>query len=129
MGNAEVATSTLLDLHGQGVRLAVDDFGTGYSSLSYLKKFPIDKLKIDRSFILDLATNPASIEIVGAILAMAHSLNLSVVAEGVETEDQLAILKTLRCDEIQGFFYSRPIPAEAFAATLKQGRLAGKAAA
>ncbi|MEW5728709.1 MAG: EAL domain-containing protein, partial [Pseudomonadota bacterium] len=129
MRNAETAISTLLALHNQGVRLAVDDFGTGYSSLSYLKKFPLDKLKIDRSFVLDLATNPASIEIVGAIVAMAHSLNLAVVAEGVESEDQLDILRTLRCDEIQGFFYSRPIPGETFDGILKLGRLEGKQAA
>ncbi len=129
MRNAETAISTLLALHNQGVHLAVDDFGTGYSSLSYLKKFPLDKLKIDRSFVLDLATNPASVEIVGAIVAMAHSLNLSVVAEGVETEEQLTILRSLRCNEVQGFYYSRPIPADTFEGILRLGRLTGSQAA
>ncbi|MGE5545372.1 MAG: putative bifunctional diguanylate cyclase/phosphodiesterase [Solirubrobacterales bacterium] len=129
MRNAEVAIQTLMDLHAQGVRLAVDDFGTGYSSLSYLKKFPLDKLKIDRSFVMDIESNPASVEIVGAIIAMAHSLNLAVIGEGVETAAQLAILKTLKCDEIQGFYYAKPVPAATFAAMLKKGRLKGQAAA
>ena len=127
MHNAEAAAHTLMDLHHQGVRLAVDDFGTGYSSLSYLKKFPLDKLKIDRSFVMDIDANPASAEIVGAIIAMGHSLNLEIVAEGVENDAQLEVLKGLKCDEIQGFYYSRPIPAETFAGILRLGRLEGAA--
>jgi diguanylate cyclase (GGDEF)-like protein/PAS domain S-box-containing protein len=129
MHNAEAAIRTLMDLHEQGVRLAVDDFGTGYSSLSYLKKFPLDKLKIDRSFVMDIDTNPASAEIVGAIIAMGHSLNLEIVAEGVENDSQLEVLRTLHCDEIQGFYYSRPIPAETFASILRLGRMDGAVAA
>lgn len=127
MQNAEAAIRTLMNLHGHGVRLAVDDFGTGYSSLSYLKKFPLDKLKIDRSFVMDIDTNPASAEIVGAIIAMGHSLNLEIVAEGVENDAQLAVLKGLHCDEIQGFYYSRPIPADTFAGLMRLGRIEGHA--
>ncbi|HLO74903.1 MAG TPA: EAL domain-containing protein [Magnetospirillum sp.] len=129
MHNAEMTIRTLMELHGHGVRLAVDDFGTGYSSLSYLKKFPLDKLKIDRSFVMDIDANPASAEIVGAIIAMGHSLNLEIVAEGVENDAQLGVLKELKCDEIQGFYYSRPIPAETFASILRLGRLDGHATA
>ncbi|MCR6632008.1 MAG: EAL domain-containing protein [Magnetospirillum sp.] len=128
MHNAEAAIRTLMDLHSHGVRLAVDDFGTGYSSLSYLKKFPLDKLKIDRSFVMDIDSNPASAEIVGAIIAMGHSLNLEIVAEGVENDAQLEVLKGLKCDEIQGFYYSRPIPADTFAGILRLGRMDGHAA-
>lgn len=127
MHDAESAISTLMELHGHGVRLAVDDFGTGYSSLSYLKKFPLDKLKIDRSFVMDIHANPASAEIVGAIVAMGHSLNLEIVAEGVENDAQLEILRTLRCDEIQGFYYSRPIPGETFSAIMRLGHMDGHA--
>ena len=129
MHNAESAITTLMELHGHGVRLAVDDFGTGYSSLSYLKKFPLDKLKIDRSFVMDIDTNPASAEIVGAIIAMGHSLNLEIVAEGVENDAQLEVLKGLKCDEIQGFYYSRPIPADTFSGILRLGRMDGHATA
>jgi diguanylate cyclase (GGDEF)-like protein/PAS domain S-box-containing protein len=125
MRNAEMAISTLMELHGHGVRLAVDDFGTGYSSLSYLKRFPLDKLKIDRSFIHDVDTNATSAEIVGAIIAMAHSLNLSVIGEGVERAAQLSVLGQLHCDEIQGFYYSRPIPAQTFAEILRLGKVVG----
>jgi len=129
MHHAEATIETLMQLHKQGVRLAIDDFGTGYSSLSYLKKFPLDKLKIDRSFVMDIDTNPASAEIVGAIVAMGHSLNLEIVAEGVENDAQLEVLKGLKCDEIQGFYYSRPIPAETFASILRLGRIDGHATA
>ncbi|MBC7907153.1 MAG: EAL domain-containing protein [Rhodospirillaceae bacterium] len=126
MHNAESAIQTLMELHDVGCHLAVDDFGTGYSSLSYLKKFPLDKLKIDRSFVMDIDVNPASAEIVGAIVAMGHSLNLQIVAEGVENEAQLAVLKALKCEQIQGFYYSRPIPAETFAGILRLGSIEGK---
>ncbi|MBC7952964.1 MAG: EAL domain-containing protein [Rhodospirillaceae bacterium] len=126
MHNAESAIQTLMELHNVGVHLAVDDFGTGYSSLSYLKKFPLDKLKIDRSFVMDIDVNPASAEIVGAIIAMGHSLNLQIVAEGVENDAQLAVLKALKCEQIQGFYYSRPIPAETFSGILRLGSIEGK---
>ncbi len=129
MHHAEATIETLMQLHGHGVRLAIDDFGTGYSSLSYLKKFPLHKLKIDRSFVMDIDTNPASAEIVGAIVAMGHSLNLQIVAEGVENDAQLDVLRGLKCDEIQGFYYSRPIPADTFAGILRLGRMDGHATA
>lgn len=129
MRDPEATVDTLMRLHEKGVRLAVDDFGTGYSSLSYLKKFPLDKLKIDRSFVQDIGTNPASTEIVAAIVAMGHSLNLAIVAEGVETEEQLAVLTEMGCDEIQGFYYSRPVPADTFASLLRLGRIEGRRAA
>ncbi|MBI5165577.1 MAG: EAL domain-containing protein [Magnetospirillum sp.] len=118
MANAEQAVTTLSALHARGVRLTVDDFGTGYSSLSYLKRFPLDTLKIDRSFIQDIDANPASADIVTAIIAMAHALDLTVVAEGVETKAQHDVLHRLECDQIQGYYHSKPIPAAAFAALM-----------
>ena len=108
----------LRSLHAQGLRLSLDDFGTGYSSLSYLQRLPIGVLKIDRSFITPLGSEQAN-AIVRAIIAMAHSLDLVVVAEGVETEAQLTILRALGCDIGQGYFYSQPLPAAAFSALLR----------
>ncbi len=109
MHNAEMALVTLKALRDLGVRLAVDDFGTGYSSLSYLKRFPIDTIKIDRSFVRDIATDPDDAAIIKAIAVMAKSLNLEVVAEGVETLDQIEFLQSLDCRFMQGYFFSRPI--------------------
>ncbi|NVD74513.1 EAL domain-containing protein [Duganella sp. BJB1802] len=103
--------ATLAALRAMGVRIAIDDFGTGYSSLAYLKRFPVDALKIDISFIRDVTSNPDDAAVVDTIIAMAHSLKLEVVAEGVETEAQLAYLGRQRCDQIQGYHYSRPLPA------------------
>ena len=114
MGNAERHIRTLHELKALGVTLSIDDFGTGYSSLSYLKRFPLDELKIDRSFVSGVDTDPDNAAIVIAIIVMAHSLGLSVVAEGVETQAQLAFLKSKACDECQGFLFARPMPAEAF---------------
>jgi EAL domain-containing protein (putative c-di-GMP-specific phosphodiesterase class I) len=94
-----------------GVQVSIDDFGTGYSSLARLKKFPIDGVKIDRSFIRDIVTSPDDAAITTAIIAMAHSLRLRVVAEGVESRAQVRFLRERGCDEIQGFYYSRPVPA------------------
>jgi diguanylate cyclase (GGDEF)-like protein len=118
MHNVEEATHTLARLDEIGVRLAIDDFGTGYSSLSYLKRFPIHTLKIDRSFVRDISTDPDDAAIVTAIVAMARSLNLKVTAEGVETDEQAAFLRSLPCDQAQGFHFGRPMPSAEFVAHL-----------
>ena len=112
MQNAENSIYTLRELKSLGVRIAMDDFGTGYSSLSYLKRFPIDTLKLDRTFINDVTTDPSDAAIVSAVIVMSHSLSLKVVAEGVETEEQLAFLTKQNCDLIQGFFFSAPMSAD-----------------
>lgn len=111
MENSELTIRTLNVLKSMGVRISIDDFGTGYSSLGRLKQLPIDTLKIDRSFIRDIPMDPDDMAIAEAIVAMAHSLKLNVVAEGVETLDQLNFLKSLDCDEVQGYFISRPASA------------------
>jgi len=111
MSNAEHTVDVLQDLKALGIRISIDDFGTGYSSLAYLKRFPIDKLKIDIAFIRDVTTNEDDAAITTAIINMAHSLKLKVIAEGVETLEQLEFLRTHRCDEIQGYYFSRPLPA------------------
>ena len=111
MQNDQASLDNLHALHRLGVHLAIDDFGTGYSSLSYLKRFPVDSLKIDRSFIRDITTDPDDATIVSAITVMAHRLNLTVIAEGVETEEQLAFLQHCACDAMQGFLFSKPLAA------------------
>ena len=116
MEQAKETLSTLHRLKGLGVALAIDDFGTGYSSLAYLKRFPVDTLKVDRSFVNDAATHPDAAAIVNGIIALAHSLRLSVVAEGVETPDQHAFLAEAGCDFIQGYLLAKPLPAEEFRA-------------
>jgi EAL domain-containing protein (putative c-di-GMP-specific phosphodiesterase class I) len=113
--NVDENVAVLRKLGKLGTSLAVDDFGTGYSSLSYLKQLPIDTLKIDRSFVRDIETDPDDAAIISAIIAMAHSLNLRVTAEGVETQGQLAALRKLDCDQYQGYLISHPMPAEEFA--------------
>ena len=105
------STSVLEELHDIGIQIAIDDFGTGYSSLNYLKNFHIHRLKIDRSFVRDMMNGPKDAKIVGTIVSIAHALNLKVIAEGVETEEQLEFLRNLQCDEIQGFYYSKPLSA------------------
>lgn len=97
-------------LHDLGLRLAIDDFGTGYSSLSYLKKFPIDTVKVDRSFIMDIPNGTDDMAITSAVIAMAHRLNMEVVAEGVETAEQLEFLQREGCDYAQGFLFSKALP-------------------
>ena len=102
-------SSVLQDLKAMGLKLAIDDFGTGYSSLSYLKHFPISKLKIDRSFIRNVAVDPDDAAITTAIISMAKSLHLKVIAEGVEDEAQMTFLRAHQCDEIQGYYFSKPL--------------------
>ena len=121
MKRAESTESVLTALKAKGVRVAVDDFGTGYSSLSYLRKFPIDSLKIDQSFIRQITTSPDETSIVTAILSMAQSLKLRVVAEGVETQAELLFLQAHNCEEAQGYYFSRPVPADQFAKLLTTG--------
>jgi diguanylate cyclase (GGDEF)-like protein/PAS domain S-box-containing protein len=112
MQNAEATVEILRQLKALGVRISIDDFGTGYSSLSYLRRLPIDTLKIDQSFVRDITTDPDDAAIVTAVLAMARSLKLAVVAEGVESEEQLAFLAARSCDRMQGYLFSRPLPAD-----------------
>jgi len=118
MQNAEQSLSIMRKLKEMGVRISIDDFGTGYSSLSYLKRFPIDTVKIDQNFVRDLAHSSNDAAIVTAVISMARALKLSVIAEGVETEEQLDFLKREQCETIQGFLYSKPVPAEEFGAAL-----------
>ena len=126
MQQADASIATLRELKAMDIRLSVDDFGTGYSSLSYLKRFPIDTLKIDKSFVRDIPGDADDAAIAGAVITMAHSLGLKVVAEGVETAEQLRFLREHNCDTMQGYYFSRPLPAEQFEALLKNGvRLAG----
>lgn len=111
--NAEVI-QRLQQFKAYGIQVAVDDFGTGYSSLSYLNKFQVDYIKIDRSFIRDLNLSPSNQTLCEAMISMAHKLNIKVVAEGVETKEQLTILKKMNCDYVQGFLFSPPVPAKEF---------------
>jgi EAL domain-containing protein (putative c-di-GMP-specific phosphodiesterase class I) len=119
MHNPERAVKLLAKLKDMGIHLSIDDFGTGYSSLSYLKRFPLDSLKIDRSFIQDLPGNSDDAAITQAIIAMAHSLRLKVIAEGVDTEEQLRFLRDHECDEMQGYYFSVPLPENEFSILLQ----------
>jgi diguanylate cyclase (GGDEF)-like protein/PAS domain S-box-containing protein len=121
MKRAESAISVLQALRAIGVQLAVDDFGTGYSSLSYLSRFPVDALKIDQSFIRQITSSPPKSAIITTIISMGQSLNLRVIAEGVETHEEMAYLLTHKCDEAQGYYFSKPVPREQFAALLENG--------
>jgi len=121
MQQAEASVNTLRELKAMGIRISIDDFGTGYSSLSYLKRFPIDVLKIDQSFVRDIPTDQDDAAIASTIITMAHSLGLKVVAEGVETLEQLNFMRKHRCDAMQGYYLSKPLPPEQFAVLLKNG--------
>ncbi len=121
MKRAESAASVLKTLRSRGAQIAVDDFGTGYSSLSYLRKFPINALKIDQSFVRQITSTPDDTTIVTAVISMGRSLKLRVVAEGVETQEELTFLRARLCDEAQGYYFSRPVRPEQFAKLLKSG--------
>ncbi|MNU31951.1 Cyclic di-GMP phosphodiesterase Gmr [compost metagenome] len=123
MSNAEETIAVLRNLKALGIQISIDDFGTGYSSLAYLKRFPIDKLKIDIAFVREVTSNPDDAAIVLAIISMAHSMKLEVIAEGVENDAQLAYLRRHGCDEMQGYYFSRPVPQEEFEQMLMGGKL------
>jgi EAL domain-containing protein (putative c-di-GMP-specific phosphodiesterase class I) len=122
MQDAEAGRRSLLTLKEFGFALAVDDFGTGYSSLSYLKRFPLDTLKIDRSFVKDIGADPEDAAIVRAIIALGHNLGLGIVAEGVSSEAQLEFLRAEGCDAVQGWLMSAAVPAIEFAELVRKPR-------
>jgi EAL domain-containing protein (putative c-di-GMP-specific phosphodiesterase class I) len=121
MGNVKSTAAVLRELKRMGVHLSVDDFGTGYSSLSYLQQFPIDVLKIDQSFVRQISSDPNNSAIVRAIIDMAKNLKKRVIAEGIETQEQLALLQSWHCGEGQGYLFSRPVPAAEFTHLLRTG--------
>ena len=114
MEDVKHGIAILKRIRALGIRIAIDDFGTGFSSLSYLAKLPVDTLKIDRSFIMEMSDSPESLSIVSTIVSLAHAMNLKVVAEGVETAEQSRLLRSIHCDEFQGFLFSRAVPRQTF---------------
>ncbi|GAO35240.1 hypothetical protein SCT_0624 [Sulfuricella sp. T08] len=122
----QTTITTLNQLHALGIQISIDDFGTGYSSLSYLKRLPISKIKIDQSFIRDICTDPDDEAIANAVISLGHNLKMQVIAEGVETLEQLEQLRAQGCDEIQGYYFSRPLPAEAFAQLVRKSLITVK---
>ncbi len=122
MSNIEQTAVRLRELAEMGIHISIDDFGTGYSSLNYLKRLPIERLKIDKSFVQDITSDPDNRIIISAVTAMAHNMKLKVIAEGVETEEQLSFLSSTGCDEMQGFLFSKPLPAEQFEELMTSGR-------
>jgi EAL domain-containing protein (putative c-di-GMP-specific phosphodiesterase class I) len=124
---SEKAIGMLQAMREMGIRITMDDFGTGYSSLSYLKRFPISSLKIDRSFIAEVLSDADDAQISRAIIAMAHGMKLKVVAEGVETAEQLEFLRREGCDEAQGYYFARPMPAEEFSRWFQTWGVTGNA--
>ncbi len=122
MHDAHNAIADLQAFRDMGVKLSVDDFGTGYSSLSYLKRFPVDRLKIDQSFVRDITANADDAAIAQAVVTLGHTMNLRVIAEGVETAEQLAFLRRNQCDEMQGYLFGKPVPAHEFGKLLESGR-------
>lgn len=122
MHDAERTTATLHALRNLGLHLSIDDFGTGFSSLAYLRRFPLSKLKVDQSFVRNLSVNEHDATIAHTVILLGHSLKLKVIAEGVETKEQLDVLRRLGCEEMQGYYFSRPVPAADLSALLKEGR-------
>ena len=120
MRDIDLAVPKLKGLHEMGVNIAIDDFGTGYSSLSYLKRFPVKKLKIDQSFIRGVPGDPDDQAIVNAVIALGHQMKLIVIAEGVETREQLSFLRSNQCDEMQGFLFSEPVGADEIGEMLRR---------
>ena len=123
MQNVAMTIETLTKLKQMGIRIAIDDFGTGYSSLSYIKKYPINTLKIDQSFIRDIMKEKEVITIVKAILELARGLDLDIIAEGVENYDQMELLRSLHCYEMQGYLFSIPLPEKEIAPFIKKGKI------
>jgi EAL domain-containing protein (putative c-di-GMP-specific phosphodiesterase class I) len=123
MQDVERAVKTMEELEALGVQISIDDFGTGYSSLSALKNFPVARLKIDKSFIDELTTNESDKAVTSAVISLGQKLNLRVIAEGVETAEQVAFLRQNNCDEIQGYHFSKPIGSEAIADLLKDAAI------
>ncbi|MGB5966804.1 MAG: EAL domain-containing protein, partial [Spirulinaceae cyanobacterium] len=122
MQDIDNAIITLRELRKLGITISIDDFGTGYSSLGYLKQFPFNNLKIDRCFVRNINLDDKDIAITQAIINMAHTLNLKVIAEGVETQEELDFLREHKCDEIQGYFFSRPVPAQELSSLIREGK-------
>ena len=122
MHDASRTTATLHALRHLGIQLSIDDFGTGFSSLAYLRRFPLDKLKIDQSFVRNLGTDEHDATIAHTVILLGQSLKLRVIAEGVETLEQLTILRRLGCQEMQGYYFSRPVPATDIDIILREGR-------
>jgi len=120
MHDLQAVANDLHQLLNLGVHIAIDDFGTGYSSLNYVKQFPVTRIKIDQSFLRNMTETPDDAAIVRAIITLGHSLNVAVVAEGVETAEQLAILRAEGCDEVQGYFFGKPMPADEFIALVQR---------
>jgi EAL domain-containing protein (putative c-di-GMP-specific phosphodiesterase class I) len=114
MEDVKHSIASLQAIRAMGVTIAIDDFGTGFSSLSHLARLPVDALKIDHSFVIDMTAGPQGLALVSTIITLAHSLKLKVVAEGVETEEQARLLRLLNCDEMQGFLFSEPVPVGIF---------------
>jgi EAL domain-containing protein (putative c-di-GMP-specific phosphodiesterase class I) len=116
MEDVKHSISSLQAIRSLGLTIAIDDSGAGFSSLSYLVKFPVNTLKIDQSFVVDMTVAPEGLSIVSTVISLAHALKLEVVAEGVETQEQARLLRLLNCDEMQGYLFSRPVPADTFEA-------------
>jgi diguanylate cyclase (GGDEF)-like protein/PAS domain S-box-containing protein len=125
MADPDLTIDILSEFRGHGLKISVDDFGTGYSSLSYLKRLPLDKIKIDKSFVDDISSDKAQRAVVEAIIRVAHSLDMMVVAEGVESRTQLDVLRVLNCDALQGYYFSPPVPADEITKILEQGSVIG----